>query len=90
MSQELREVLAAQRRRRRLRFWAGLLALLIVGGLWAQLSKDPIGPQFGEVFAEPDAVVIEQGEFIEQELTTTTVILDDEDEDEDDDEDGDG
>lgn len=42
------------------------MAILLVGGLWAQLSKDPIGPEFGdfvveaeeEIFFEDDAPAI--------------------------------
>ncbi len=40
------QTLGAQRRRRRLMFWAGFLAILVLGSLWAGLSKDPLGPNF--------------------------------------------
>ncbi len=32
----------AQRRRRRLRFWIGFVAILFIGSLWAGLSRDPL------------------------------------------------
>ena len=52
MSSDVGEMVKAQRRRRRLVFWVGFLAILVVGALWAGLSKDPRGPGgFGdEVF----------------------------------------
>ncbi len=50
VSQQLLDVLKQQRRRRRRGFWLGFLAIFVVGGLWAQLSKDPIGPAFANDF----------------------------------------
>jgi hypothetical protein len=48
---DVRSVLRAQRRRRRVRFWLGFGVILLVGGLWAGLTKDPARPalldQFG-------------------------------------------
>lgn len=47
---DIRDVVAAQRRRRRLVFWAGFLAIAVIGSLWAGLSKDPLGPEFFDEF----------------------------------------
>lgn len=41
---DIRDVVAAQRRRRRVIFWIGFLTIAVVGSLWAGLSKDPLGP----------------------------------------------
>jgi hypothetical protein len=85
VSQQLLDVLKEQRRQRRLRFWLGFLAILLVGGLWAQLSKDPIGPAFGndfvveaeeEIFFEDDAppvplTTVAEPTTTEAEVTTT-------------------
>ena len=65
---DLREVLRAQRRRRLVRFWVGFVAILIVGGLWAGLTKDPVGPgRFGEAgFDEPAFEVVEAEAEVEE------------------------
>lgn len=46
MNPEIQDVLRAQNRRRRIAFWVGFLAILLVGSLWAGLSKDPLNPAF--------------------------------------------
>lgn len=48
LSSEIGEILKTQKRRRRLVFWSGFLAILLIGTLWASLSKDPRGPGFGD------------------------------------------
>lgn len=70
---DVESVVGAQRRRRRLRFWLGFGAIALVGGLWAGLSKEPIGPGlFNEGFVE-EAPAIEVGEFDDFEVPTTAV-----------------
>lgn len=74
MSQQLLDVLKQQRRQRRLRFWFGFLAILLVGGLWAQLSKDPIGPAFGNDFGvEAEEEIFFEDVPAEDFIETTTV-----------------
>ena len=67
MSDELRDVLATQRRQRRLRFWLGLGVLLLVGSLWAGLSKDPIGNGFDDVVIQGAEVVEDAPVAVEEE-----------------------
>ncbi len=87
MSQDLLHLLKAQRRRRRLGFWLGFVGILLIGGVWAQFSKDPIAPGFANDFVveaeeeiffdEPDfapvptTVAIEPATTIPEEPTTT-------------------
>lgn len=76
---ELNTVLKAQRRQRRLRFWAGFLAILIIGGLWAGLTKDPAGPGlFDGDMIDRGFAEAEPAEFFADEpmLTTTAVFVD--------------
>ena len=74
MSQQLLDVLKEQRRQRRLRFWLGFVAILLVGGLWAQLSKDPIGPAFGNGFVgEAEEDIFFEDAPAEEFFDTTTI-----------------
>lgn len=73
VSQQLLDVLKQQRRRRRRSFWLGFLAIFVVGGLWAQLSKDPIGPAFADDFvieAEEDIFFEDEPAILEPPITT--------------------
>lgn len=65
MSSDVREMVNEQKRRRRLTFWGGFLAIAIVGSLWAGLSKDPRGPGFFGDEGFNDAVV-DQPDFIDE------------------------
>lgn len=68
------QVVAAQRRRRRLRFWAGFGAIALIGGLWAGLSKDPLGPGiFGNDRGFVDQPAAEVVEFDDFDVPATTV-----------------
>lgn len=49
---DVRQVVAQQRRQRLVRFWIGFVVILVLGGLWAGLSKDPTG--FGDVFGDDE------------------------------------
>lgn len=77
MSQQLLDALKQQRRRRRLSFWIGFLSILLIGGLWAQLSKDPIGPDFinGRVFEAEEDVFFEEAPAVEVVTTTAVEVL---------------
>jgi len=66
VSQQLLEVLNQQRRRRRLQFWCGFLAILLVGGLWAQLSKDPINEGFFDVIEAEEEIFFEDEPAVEE------------------------
>lgn len=71
---DVESVVAGQRRRRRVRFWLGFAVIALIGGLWAGLSKDPIGPGlFNEGVIFEDAPAIEIGEFEDFEVPTTTI-----------------
>lgn len=67
MSQQVRDVLRRQQQQRRLRFGLGFLAILVIGGVWAQLSKDPLQAPFADDvgFDVVDAVE-EEPMFIEE------------------------
>lgn len=54
---DVRSVLRAQQRRRRVRFWLGFGAILLVGGLWAGLTKDPARPDLLNRFGGVDVAV---------------------------------
>ncbi|MEM7324508.1 MAG: hypothetical protein AAF531_15570 [Actinomycetota bacterium] len=74
MSQQLLDVLKQQRRRRRLGFWVGFLAILLVGGLWAQLSKDPLNAPFAGEFQDfPAEPAVVEAELILEDVPTTTI-----------------
>lgn len=71
MSEQLLDVLKAQRRRRRTGFWLGFFVIFALGGLWAQLSRDPIGPDFGDDFVnDVQADLVEEVPAIEVPVTT--------------------
>ena len=44
MTNDVKTVIDKQRRKRRTAFGAGLVVLLVVGGLWAGLSREPLNP----------------------------------------------
>lgn len=76
-SADVSSVLRAQRRRRRARFWLGFAAILLVGGLWAGLTKDPARPALlgginggGAVDVAP-AIAVDRPDF---EVATTMVM----------------
>lgn len=78
---DVRSVLRAQRRRRRVRFWLGFGAILLIGGLWAGLTKDPARPALLDQFGGPgfavDAevgVAEEEVEFAPVPTTEVTVV----------------
>lgn len=63
---DVEQVVAAQRRRRRLQFWLGFATIAIIGGLWAGLTTDPLGPGlFGDegVFDQPADEIVEFQDF---------------------------
>jgi hypothetical protein len=43
LNPEIQDVLRAQKRQRRLKFWVGFAVIAVIGSLWAGLSKDPLG-----------------------------------------------
>lgn len=49
-AEQVNALVAAEARSRRLRFWGGALVIVLIGGLWAALSKDP--PRDQVIFAE--------------------------------------
>lgn len=74
---DVEQVVAAQRRHRRLRFWLGFAVIALIGGLWAGLTKDPLGPGLFGDDAVFDAPAVEVAEFEDFEVPTTVANLDD-------------
>jgi len=71
---DVEQVIAGQRRRRRLRFWLGFAVIAVLGGLWAGLTTDPLGPGiFGGEDVVFDAPAAEVAEFEDFDVPTTTV-----------------
>ncbi len=70
---DVEQVIAGQRRRRRLRFWLGFVVIAVLGGLWAGLTTDPLGPGiFGDQNVVFDAPAAEVAEFDDFDVPTTT------------------
>ena len=70
---DVEQVIAGQRRRRRLRFWLGFAVIALLGGLWAGLTTDPLGPGiFGGEDVIFDAPAAEVAEFEDFDVPTTT------------------
>ncbi len=70
---DVEQVIAGQRRHRRLRFWLGFAVIALLGGLWAGLTTDPLGPGiFGGEDVIFDAPAAEVAEFEDFDVPTTT------------------
>lgn len=68
----MRDVIRAQRRRRRLRFWLVFLAIAGVGSAWAGLTKDSLAPGFLDVQAEP--AIVERPAIAEVEMVEVEMV----------------